>query len=92
MIVLAAERLPVLETLELQHKLAHSGVQVECLIVNKRSPNTGGQFLKERHAQEAQHLKLLDEKLPSVPRQEIELMAHDVVGLKALEAFSHKLG
>ncbi len=90
-IVLAAERLPVLETLELQHKLAHSGVQVECLVVNKRTPASGGQFLEERHAQEAEHLKFLDEKLPSVPRQEIELMAHDVVGLEALEAFSRKL-
>jgi arsenite-transporting ATPase len=67
-------------------------VQVECLIVNKRSPDSGGQFLEERHAQEAEHLKLLDEKLPSVPRQEIELMAHDVVGLEELDAFSRKLG
>lgn len=90
-IVLAAERLPVLETIELHEKLVHAGVQVDCLIVNKRTPATGGEFLEERHAQEAEHLKLLDRELPDVPRQEIELMAHDVVGLDALEAFSNKL-
>lgn len=90
-IVLAAERLPVLETIELHEKLKHSGVKVDCLIVNKRTPAEGGDFLRERHAQEAEHLKLLDKELPRVPRQEIELIAHDVVGLEELEAFAGNL-
>lgn len=90
-IVLAAERLPVLETIELHEKLAHSGIQVECLVINKRTPAEGADFLRDRHAQEAVHLELLAQKLPKVPRQEIGLIAHDVVGLQALEAFVEKL-
>ncbi len=91
-IVLAAERLPVLETIELHEKLGHAGIQVECLVVNKRSPAEGSDFLRERHAQEAEHLALLDRKLAKIPRQEITLISHDVVGLSALDAFANKLG
>ena len=90
-IVLAAERLPVMETIELNEKLESAGINVDCLVVNKRTPAEGSDFLTERHAQEAEHLKLLDEKLPRIPRQEIMLFAHDVVGLDALEAFSKNL-
>ena len=36
-IVLAAERLPVLETIELHEQLQQANVTVECLIVNKRA-------------------------------------------------------
>lgn len=90
-IVLAAERLPVMETIELNEKLESAGINVDCLVVNKRTPAEGSDFLTERHAQEAEHLKLLDQKLPRIPRQEIMLFAHDVVGLDALEAFSKNL-
>jgi len=90
-IVLAAERLPVLETIELHEKLHRTGINVDCLVVNKRSPAEGSEFLRERHAQEAEHLKLLDKSLRSVPRQELSLYAHDVVGLDALERFAEKL-
>lgn len=37
-IVLAAERLPVLETIELHQELTRTGVDVGALVVNKRSP------------------------------------------------------
>lgn len=90
-IVLAAERLPVLETIELHEKLKRTGINVDCLVVNKRTPAEGAEFLRERHAQEAEHLKLLDSKLRKVPRQELMLYAHDVVGLQALEAFAKNL-
>ncbi len=91
-IVLAAERLPVLETIELHEKLERTSISVDCLVVNKRSPAEGSEFLRERHAQETEHLRLLDSKLSKVPRQEIPLHAHDVVGLKALDAFVRNLG
>lgn len=90
-IVLAAERLPVMETIELNEKLERAGINVDCLVINKRTPAEGSEFLVERHAQEAEHLKLLHKKLPKIPRQEITLFAHDVVGLDALEAFSKNL-
>ena len=87
-IVLAAERLPVLETIEL---LQQANVTVECLIVNKRAPKNSGEFLNERHAQEEAHLQTLSSALPGIRRQDIFLQPQDVVGISALEALASKL-
>jgi arsenite-transporting ATPase len=86
-IVLAAERLPVLETIELNAQLERSGVRVGALIVNKRLPDGLGDFLTERRTQEEVHLATLKEALPHLPRQDLTLVAHDVVGVEALERF-----
>jgi arsenite-transporting ATPase len=90
-IVLAAERMPVLESIELHEKLKRAGIGVDCLVVNKRTPNRGDDFMTERHAQEEQHLKTLAKALPDVPVEQLELVSHDVVGLAALERFAEKL-
>lgn len=91
-IVLAAERLPVLETIELQAQLQRSGIDVAGLVVNKRSPADAGSFLAERHAQEQRHLDTLRQSLPDLPLQELPLLAEDVVGEAALAAFGERLG
>lgn len=91
-IVLAAERLPVLETIALHDQLRRSGVTVGGLVVNKRSPEGMGEFLAERRIQEEVHLGTLTEALPNIPRQDLTLVAHDVVGLGALERFAVSLG
>ncbi len=83
-IVLAAERLPVLESIELHEQLAQSGISVDGLVVNKRSPRDSGEFLADRRRQEEAHLQTLAEALPAVGRQDITLMAQDVVGLEAV--------
>ncbi len=90
-IVLAAERLPVLETIALHGQLRRSGVKVGGLVVNKRSPADKGDFLKERRVQEEVHLATLREALPDLPRQDLTLVAHDVVGLEALQRFAEGL-
>ncbi|GAB6390242.1 ArsA family ATPase [Stutzerimonas marianensis] len=90
-IVLAAERLPVLETIELQAQLQGSGIDVAGLVVNKRSPADAGSFLAERHAQEQRHLDTLRQSLPDLPLQELPLLAEDVVGEAALAAFGDRL-
>ncbi len=90
-IVLAAERLPVLETIELHEQLQQANVTVECLIVNKRAPKNSGEFLNERHAQEEAHLQTLSSALPGIRRQDIFLQPQDVVGISALEALASKL-
>lgn len=90
-IVLAAERLPVLETIELNAQLERSGVRVGGLIVNKRLPDGLGDFLTERRTQEEVHLATLKEALPHLPRQDLTLVAHDVVGLPALVRFVEAL-
>lgn len=90
-IVLAAERLPVLETIELHEQLKRGGISVDGLVVNKRAPKNSGEFLQERAMQEEAHLATLTSALPSIARQDLYLIAQDVVGLTALEAFSKSL-
>jgi arsenite-transporting ATPase len=90
-IVLAAERLPVLETIELAAKLKRTGVAVGGLVVNKRMPAGVSEFMDERKAQEEKHLKVLREALPDIPRQDLLLVAQDVVGREALEIFATRL-
>ncbi len=90
-IVLAAERLPVLETIELHHQLHHAGVKIDCLVVNKRAPTGMGEFLDNRHQQEEQHLEVLDKKLSKLPRQDLYLQPQDVLGLEGLEKFALSL-
>lgn len=91
-IVLAAERLPVLETIELHGQLRRTGVNVGELIVNKRMPAGVSAFMDERAQQEEKHLAVLTGALPDIPRQDLPLVAHDVVGLPALEQFARSLG
>lgn len=86
-LVLAAERLPVLETIELHDQLTRLGVDVGALVVNKRSPTDAGALLDARRAQEETHLRTLDDALSGLPRAEVELLADDVVGRAALAAF-----
>ena len=90
-IVLAAERLPVLETIELHEELTRTGVDVGALVVNKRSPAGRGEFLERRRAMEEEHLATLRTALPRVPLQQIPLGEQDVVGAAALEQFSRLL-
>ena len=87
-IVLAAERLPALETVELHERLTRAGVRVGALVVNKRSPADRGDFLARRRAQEEVHLATVREALPQVPLVELPLLAEDVVGQAALERFA----
>lgn len=88
LIVLTAERLPVLETIELHAQLERTGVDVAGLVVNKRSPADRGDFLGARHAQEEQHLLALREALPSVPLLQLPLLDSDIVGAQAVADFA----
>ena len=90
-IVLAAERLPVLETIELSGQLREAGISVDCLVVNKRAPADSGDFLEGRRAQEEVHLQTLNHALPDIPRQELLLVAHDIVGTAAVQQMSENL-
>ena len=90
-IVLAAERLPVLETIELHQQLEKANISVDCLVVNKRAPKGMGDFLDERHDQEEQHLQVLEAHLRDLPRQDVFLQSRDVLGLPGLEALASSL-
>ena len=84
-IVLAAERLPVLETIELYEQLQKANVSIGGLVVNKRSPAGMGEFLEERRVQEELHLATLTKALPDLTRQDLYLTTQDIVGIQALE-------
>ncbi len=90
-IVLAAERLPVLETIELYQQLQQAGVEIGGLVVNKRLPEDDSEFLAERREQEEFHLQHLEEELSGLPRTDLFLVAHDVVGLDALEQLAQQI-
>ncbi len=90
-IVLAAERLPVLETVELHEQLVRAGVHVGALVINKRSPADAGDFLAERRALEEAHVATLRGALPGVPLLQVPLLPGDVVGQEALERFGDAL-
>lgn len=89
-IVLAAERLPVLETIELHGQLQRAGVDVAGLVVNKRLPDGLDGFLAERKAQEAVHLSVLEQNLAGIVRQDLILAAHDVLGVEGLREFARQ--
>ncbi|GAA1763699.1 ArsA family ATPase [Kocuria aegyptia] len=90
-IVLAAERLPVLETVELHEQLVRAGVHVGALVVNKRSPADAGDFLAERRALEEVHVATLRGALPDVPLLQVPLLPGELVGQEALERFGDAL-
>ncbi len=84
-VVLAAERLPVLETLELEQDLTRVGAQVDALVINKRSPRDRGEFLAVRHRNEEQHVAVLTNALPQVELTQIPLLPLDVSGVAGLD-------
>ncbi len=92
LIVLTAERLPVLETIELHAQLERTGVDVAALVVNKRSPADVGGFLESRRAQEEEHLAVLHQRLPGVPVVQLPLLGADIVGADAVADFAEILG
>lgn len=91
LIVLTAERLPVLETIELHRQLVGLGVTVGALVVNKRSPADAGEFLAARRKQEAAHLAEVEAALPQLPLVQLPLLGGDVVGPPAVARFAHSL-
>ncbi|MFC7405952.1 ArsA family ATPase [Georgenia alba] len=79
-VVLVAERVPVLETLELHAQLERTGVHVGALVVNRRSPADAGGLLAERHRAEERHLTHLHEAVTDLPVVQLPLLARDVLG------------
>ncbi len=65
-IVLTAERLPVMESMEFYEELTANGVHVGSAIVNRRTPDDAGAFLEGRRGVEQQALALLDLPVPVV--------------------------
>ncbi len=84
-IVLTAERLPVLETVEFHQELTSHGITVAGLVVNRRAPAGDGEFLQARRAIEDSALALLGEHLPDISTVHIPWLASEVGTRGALE-------
>lgn len=91
-IVLAAERLPVLESLELHEHLRAAGVHVGELVVNRRSPSDAGEFLARRRELEDGFVEMLTGKLPGIPVTELPLLSDELVGAEAVGRFADMFG
>ncbi|MBR7741921.1 ArsA family ATPase [Phycicoccus sp. BSK3Z-2] len=83
-IVLAAERLPVLESVELHGQLTRAGMQVGALVVNKRSPADAGDLLAARRRLEEGYVAQLAESLPGLPVTEVPLLPEEILGAEGL--------
>ncbi|NLS09743.1 ArsA family ATPase [Nesterenkonia sp. MY13] len=90
-IVLTAERLPVLESAELYGELLRLGVDVGGLVVNRLAPTNQGDFLAARRNQEEKHLVELTEKLPSAEVDTLPMLPGDLVGEEALSRLTAAL-
>lgn len=84
-LVLVAERLPVVESTELHARLGELGVDVGCAVVNRRSPAGSGDLLAARRRHEEEHLRAFRGALGALPLVELPLLPDDVVGVPGLE-------
>lgn len=91
-LVLTAERLAVVETLELHRQLTDLGLTVGALVVNRRSPDDAGELLAARRDQEDRHVADVRERLVEVPLQEVPMVPGDLVGEAALARLESVLG
>jgi arsenite/tail-anchored protein-transporting ATPase len=85
--VLLAERLPILETAKAVDMLHRFKVPVGGLVVNRILPQDSGDhpFLAARKEQEQRYMKEIEATFPDLPRLELPLLPHDVVGSDALQ-------
>lgn len=91
-IVAAAERLPILESIELHEQLTRSGMAVAALVINKRSPADAGELLASRRLVEDEYVAQLARSLPHLPTVQVPLLADEVLGEPGLERLLDHLG
>jgi arsenite-transporting ATPase len=85
LLVLTAERLPILETKKTLAVLNKFKVPVTAMIVNRLIPEDAeGDFLRERRLQEGEYRAEIDRDFGSVPRVYVPLLPHDVHGSATL--------
>ncbi|MBG6085056.1 ArsA family ATPase [Zhihengliuella flava] len=83
-LVLAAERLPVAETIEFADQLRRQRIGVRSLVVNKRSPADAGEFLARRRAAEEGLVAELRAALPTLPLLNVTLAPEEIRGVDGL--------
>ena len=85
LLVLTAERLPILESKKTLDLLAKFDVPVAGMIVNRLlPPEADGDFLQERRAQEDEYRDEIDRTFAYLRRVYLNLLPHDVHGVETL--------
>ena len=85
LMVLTAERLPILETKKTLDLLGKFDVPVAGMIVNRLlPPEADGDFLQERRAQEQEYRDEIDRTFAHLQRVYLNLLPHDVHGVETL--------
>jgi arsenite-transporting ATPase len=97
LLVLTAERLPILESEKTLHLLRKLEVPVAGMIVNRLlPPDAEGDFLRERRLQEDEYRDEIDQTFAGLRRVYLHLLPHDVHGVDTLrkigEAIVQQLG
>jgi len=85
LLVLTAERLPILETEKTLDLLNKFNVPVAGMIVNRLlPPEADGEFLRERRLQEDEYRAEIDQTFAGLRRIYLNLLPHDVHGVESL--------
>ena len=97
LLVLTAERLPILESRKTLDLLGKFSVPVAGMIVNRLlPPDADGDFLNERRVQEQEYRKEIDLSFSNLRRIHLDLLPHDVHGVETLrevgQAIMRQLG
>ncbi|MDR4534542.1 ArsA family ATPase [Glutamicibacter sp. PS] len=90
-IALAAEPLPVAESVELAERLGELSIPIAALIANRRSPADAGELLAARREAEDRQLALLRGRLPQIPSTEVPLLSGELLGQHALSRLAEEL-
>jgi len=89
--VLTPERLPILETERAVTSLGEARIPVAGIILNRVLPDdVEGAFFRARREREQRLITDIDRRLGTLPRLSLPLLADDIQGRAALEAFSER--
>jgi arsenite-transporting ATPase len=85
LLVINAERLPILESKKMLHLLKKFNIPVTGMIVNRLLPSDAdGEFLRERRLQENEYRAEIDQTFADLQRVYLHLLPHDVHGVETL--------
>ncbi len=84
-LVINAERLPILESKKALAVLTKFDVPVSAMVVNRLLPDdAGGEFIRERRVQEREYRDEIDREFSALRRVHVPLLPHDVHGIDTL--------
>lgn len=83
-LVLTAERMPVLETIDFAGELARLSIEVGATVVNRRTPISDVELLQQRRLLEDEYTSQLRQQLPDIALVEVPQLVGEPTGVEAL--------